>query len=234
MASSAPPSTPPSVSPPSTALSDIFSDSPPASPSATLQHPAGPSDIPRLRSTHVTNGYREGIASSKDQALQPGFDEAYPLGAILGLKIGYILGMLEGLYGAYGSGGSNTEEKDGTGGKKRAVNEEQGKRLRDLLAQAREELNVETLFGKAFWGSDGLWAYDVRGAVEKEGDVTFWGVADQHPAVRKWLERVRDEVRKVGLQGAEEGFAGMRSPDGDPRLENLVEGLQVAVAEGKT
>ncbi|KAL8703262.1 MAG: hypothetical protein Q9201_003543 [Fulgogasparrea decipioides] len=240
MASSTPPSIPPSESPPTTSLSDIFSDSPPASPSAILQHPAGPSDIPRLRSIHVTNGYREGIASSKDQALQPGFDEAYPLGAILGLRIGYILGTLEGLCGAYRSGGSRTEEKDGTGGKKRVVNEEQGRGLRDLLAQAREELKVELVFGKAFWGSDGLWAYDVRkkdgqrSAVEEEGgDVTFWEVVDQHPAVRKWLERVRDEVRKVGLQGAEEGFAGIGSSERDAKLENLEEGLQVAVAEGK-
>ncbi|KAL8985824.1 MAG: hypothetical protein Q9177_004326 [Variospora cf. flavescens] len=76
-------------------LSDIFSDSPPASP--TSKQPSEPSDIPRLRSTHATNGYRDGISASKDQALQPGFDEAYPLGAILGLRVGYVLGVLEGL-----------------------------------------------------------------------------------------------------------------------------------------
>src|ERR1700761_4703178 len=56
-----------------------------------------PSDVPRLRSTHVTNGYREGIAASKEKFVQEGFDEGYALGAELGLKAGWCLGVLEGL-----------------------------------------------------------------------------------------------------------------------------------------
>lgn len=189
-------------------LSDIFSNSPSTSPfSVAPQHPSEPSDIPRLRSTHVTNGYRDGISSSKDQALQPGFDEAYPLGAILGLRAGYILGVLEGLCSSYRSG-------EGTG---QAGTREDGKRSKELLLQARGELSIDTLFGKEYWGSDGMWAYEVD---PKEQEPTFWEVVDQHPAVRRWLDKVRDEVRKVGIQNAEEGFVGIGEVGGG-RLENL-------------
>ncbi|KAL8922839.1 MAG: hypothetical protein Q9208_004964 [Pyrenodesmia sp. 3 TL-2023] len=190
-------STPPSAND----LSDIFSDSPPTSPfSATPQHPSEPSDIPRLRSTHVTNGYRDGISSSKDQALQPGFDEAYPLGAILGLRAGYILGVLEGLCSSCHLGEGAVQ---GT--------REDANRLREVLSQARDELRIETLFGKEHWGSDGMWAYEVY---PKEQDPTFWEVADRHPVVRKWLDKVRDELRKAGIQNAEEGFVGIGEAGG--------------------
>ncbi|KAI4120705.1 MAG: hypothetical protein LQ338_006821 [Usnochroma carphineum] len=197
---------------PQNTLSDIFSDSPPASPSSTTPRLTEPSDIPRLRSTHVTNGYRDGIASSKDQALQPGFDEAYPLGAILGLRAGYILGVLEGLCSAYPSGNPALAETDE---KKRdelvEVRRDEANRLKSLLIQAREELSAEKLFSKEYWSSEGLWAYEVG---QKDEDVTFWQVADQHPMIRKWLERVRDEVPKAGIRDAEEGFVGIGEAPG--------------------
>src|ERR1700761_2373964 len=79
-------------------LDDVFGSAP-ASPTlaaqrnddnTTVQSPstraAHPSDVPRLRSTHVTNGYREGIAASKEQHIQAGFDEGYSLGAEVALK----------------------------------------------------------------------------------------------------------------------------------------------------
>ncbi|KAL9027871.1 MAG: hypothetical protein Q9196_003672 [Gyalolechia fulgens] len=186
---------------PNNSLSDIFSDSPPASPSSTTPYPAEPSDVPRLRSTHVTNGYREGIASSKDQALQPGFDEAYPLGAILGLRVGYILGILEGLCASYGRWKPESRwiRRDGEKGVESENSE--GERALDLMIQAKTELKMENLFSKEYWGSDGMCAYEVSG---EQGDVTFWEVADQHPVVQKWLTRVRDETRKAGIQNAEE------------------------------
>ncbi|KAI4254472.1 MAG: hypothetical protein LQ352_003078 [Teloschistes flavicans] len=190
--------TSPSGSPPDNSIADIFSDSPPSSPkSSAARHPTDPSDIPRLRSIHVTNGYREGIAFAKDQALQPAFDEAYPLGAILGLRVGYILGILEGLCGALGSASRGPAEK---ASKER---EEEAGRLKVLLGQAREELKIEKLFGKGRWGDDGLWAYDVHGRDDAvDNEITFREVADQHPVVGKWLARVRDEVRKAGVRNA--------------------------------
>ncbi|KAL8802267.1 MAG: hypothetical protein Q9182_003919 [Xanthomendoza sp. 2 TL-2023] len=219
--SSTPPSSAPSASPPTNLLSDIFSDSPPASPSSTHYHPTDPSDIPRLRSTHVTNGYREGIAVARDQAVQPGFDEAYPLGAILGLRVGCILGLLEGLYAAFRVKKSNQSGANEKERKELDFMEEERKRLGALLERARAELKTETLFGKEYWKSDGdgLWAYQVHGkAVEQ--DVTFWEVAEQHPAVQKWMETVRNEVQKVGIQNAEDGFSGIGNQSGGARLED--------------
>lgn len=179
-----PPSTPPSPSspaqvPPTTTnndLSDIFSDSPPSTPAAQPSHP---SDIPRLRSTHATAGYRAGISSSKTQSLQPGFDEGYSLGAVFGLRVGYILGALEGLWGSYDG---QCEEKD---------------RLRRLLREAREELKIERVFGKEFWGEDGVWTYEVVGTGE---EATFLEVAVQHPVIRKWDGRIGEEVRRAGVK----------------------------------
>ncbi|KAL8649703.1 MAG: hypothetical protein Q9210_004242 [Variospora velana] len=192
--------------PPNNSLSDIFSDSPPASP--TSKQPSEPSDIPRLRSTHVTNGYRDGISASKDQALQPGFDEAYPLGAILGLRVGYVLGVLEGLCGAHGSGKALAPDTEREGeGETEAVRREKAQRFVELLAQAKEELKIEKLFEKEYWESDGMWAYDIDR--KEEEDNTFWEVADQHPVVRKWLGRARDEALRAEIRNAEEGFVGI-------------------------
>lgn len=160
-------------------LDDVFSDSPPASPShtatATLQSQE-PSDIPRLRTTHTTAGYREGIAASKTQSLQPGFDEGYSLGAVLGLRVGYIIGVLEALRVAI----SGTEKQ----------------RIRNTLREAREELSVEKVFARGVWGEDGVWAYEVAG---KEEEVTFEEVADAHPVLRKWKSRVHEEMKRFGV-----------------------------------
>lgn len=187
-----PPSTPPSPSSPTTNnhLSDIFSNSPPTSPTT-----ADPSDIPRLRSTHSTAGYRAGISTSKERSLQPGFDEGYSLGAIFGLRVGYILGVLEGLWSAY-----------------LPICEER-RRLGQLARNAREDLALEKIFGSEWWDEDGIWRYEVVG---KEEEVTFWEVMGAHPVVRRWVERVDEEMKtadvKMGrFQGSEweEGRMGI-------------------------
>ena len=162
-------------------LADVFSDSPPASPShaapATLQSQE-PSDIPRLRTTHTTAGYRDGIAASKTQSLQPGFDEGYSLGAILGLRVGYILGILEALYVAVPPVG---EGKD---------------RLNTMLREAREDLSVGKVFGRGVWGKDGVWAYEVA---SKEEEVTFEEVVNAHPVLKEWNARVKEEMERLGV-----------------------------------
>ncbi|KAL8770230.1 MAG: hypothetical protein Q9209_004072 [Squamulea sp. 1 TL-2023] len=216
--SSTPPSSPPSASPPINTLSDIFSDSPPASPSSTTNtHPAEPSDIPRLRGIHSTEGYREGVSHARHQAAQPGFDEAYPLGAILGLRVGYILGVFEGLCGAYG-----VKKGQESGDRGLEITAEKAEMFGELLVQARDDLKIEKLCGEEYWRNDGIWAFEVRGKSGEE-DITFWDVADQHPVVRRWLEKVRDEVWKLGIGNAEEGFSGVGEGEGRARLGNLVE-----------
>ena len=173
-----PPATPPpfSASPTNNNnhLSDIFSDSPPSSPAK-----AHPSDISRLRATHSTAGYRAGITTSKEQSLQPGFDEGYSLGAVFGLRVGYILGALEGLCTAHPH--ESAERKE----------------LAQLMKAAREQLTIEKIFGREWWGEDGIWRYEVQGTEE---EVTFHKVVDAHPLVKSWAERVETEMSTAGIK----------------------------------
>lgn len=181
-------------------LDDVFSDSRPASPSptglATLQSQE-PSDIPRLRTTHTTAGYREGIAASKTQSLQPGFDEGYSLGAVLGLRVGYIIGVLEALHVAL----SATEKQ----------------RIGKILKEARDELSVEKVFARGVWGEDGVWAYEVAG---KEEEVTFEEVADAHPVLKSWTIRIKEEMDRFGIdEGRFKGEEWERGRIDSERLE---------------
>ena len=175
-----PPSTPPSPASPApiaadNSLSDVFSDSPPSTPAQS----SIPSDISRLRSTHATAGYRDGISKSKTQSLQPGFDEGYSLGAVFGLRVGYLLGALEGLSCAYRT---HRHESD---------------RFNSLIKQARREMEIEKIFAKEYWDKDGIWTYHVIAEAE---EASFQEVADQHPTVRKWGGTVGDEIEKAGLK----------------------------------
>jgi flagellar biosynthesis/type III secretory pathway protein FliH len=102
---------------------DVFGSAPP---SPTFEHDAHdlqdtrirsgnvePSDIPRLKEKHETEGYRDGVTKGKAESLQKGFDEGYSLGAVLGLRIGKILGLLEGITAALNGGGKEySEEKE--------------------------------------------------------------------------------------------------------------------------
>ncbi|KAL9102503.1 MAG: hypothetical protein Q9163_002368 [Psora crenata] len=180
-----PPSTPPTPEP--NDLSDIFSASPPGSPASSLPRSNEPSDIPRLRSTHSTTGYRAGISASKEQFLQPGFDEGYSLGATFGLRVGYLVGVLEGLNAAFNG------PKESLGGRER---------IRSLLEEARGELSLERVFAPEWWGEDGTWKYEVHGegqGGEEEADVTFGQVVEWHPTIRKWVAAVEKELKRVAI-----------------------------------
>lgn len=185
-------------------LDDVFGSAP-SSPtfhsqdSQTQRHLLDPSDIPRLRSTHVTNGYREGIAASKEKHIQEGFDEGYALGAELGMRVGWCLGVLEGVWNA-----APTQTGDASQGRARADGSEKEGRVereevRKMLAQAEGELQVQCLFGKEYFGADGIWTYDVPDDSEAE-EVTFRQVADAHPLLKKWMKIVGDLADGVGLE----------------------------------
>ncbi|KAG9247385.1 hypothetical protein BJ878DRAFT_414963 [Calycina marina] len=155
------------------------------------------SDIPRLREKHETEGYRDGIGQGKAQTVQKGFDEGYHLGAVLGLRIGKVLGLLEGIWKAV----SNVPDA----GEDMKSEEE---RLGALWREAKDELNTEKVFGRQWWGEDGIWMFEVHG--ENEGEVTFEDVANQHPIVKTWEGIVAKEVEKLGidldiLAGEEDG-----------------------------
>lgn len=144
------------------------------------------SDIPRLRSRHVTEGYREGIAESKEKFIQEGFDEGYSLGAELGLQAGWCLGVLDGVCKAL-------DKKQTTGGKQSHA--EMGE-PDELFKKAQDEMQMQKLFDPAYFGSDGIWLYDVPGS---EDETTFRQVAIAHPVLSKWLATTRATADRVGL-----------------------------------
>ena len=115
------------------------------------------SDIPRLRSRHVTEGYREGIAESKEKYIQDGFDEGYSLGAELGLKTGWCLGVLEGVCKA-------VEKAQADGSKEVERVAKDAPNPFELFKKAQEELEMQKLYDAAYFGNDGIWLYDVPGA----------------------------------------------------------------------
>jgi hypothetical protein len=146
------------------------------------------SDIPRLRRIHVTNGYREGLAASKESHVQAGFDEGFSLGGEIGTVIGWCLGVLEGILAALARSGREAE----------LAAAEQVERM---LRQAKEDLRVEKVLGPEWIGEDGIWTFDVPGQDEEEElTVTFRDVAVAHPVVKAWKERVLGLAARHGVK----------------------------------
>lgn len=155
-----------------------------------------PSDIPRMQSKHETEGYRDGVTQGKALSVQAGFDEGYGLGAVLGLKVGRTIGLIEGLYGAVASAAKTFE--GGNDHEAMASWEPERKRLEQLLAEARQELKTSNVFGTVWWDEDGTWKFPVPG--EGEGkEVVFPDVAAAHPLVVKWDAIVTEEARRWSL-----------------------------------
>lgn len=148
-----------------------------------------PSDMHRLQQEHTTAGYRDGVTEAKADSVQAGFDEGYGLGATVGLKVGQLLGLMEGIAGALGS--DPTSESEAAS----AV---------ALLASARAELDVRKVFSEVYWNVDGTWKYDVvpaSGEGEGQDDaVLFSDVAEAHPLVKKWTAAVQKQTQRWGLQ----------------------------------
>ena len=142
------------------------------------------SDVPRLQGIHTTNGYREGVAASKEKFLQEGFDEGYSLGGEIGAAAGRLVGILESLVIAVRSGAAS------------AVATELGEKL----ASARSELSAKSLYAPDFFGEDGIWKYEVATGDAGEDDVTFRLVANGHPSIKKWTREVEALCEKCGLR----------------------------------
>jgi hypothetical protein len=143
------------------------------------------SDIPKLKDKHETEGYRDGVTKGKGKSVQAGFDEGYGLGATLGLRVGKILGLLDGIYSAICAADDERLEDEKT-------------RIGKLFDAAKNDLSTQNVFGKEWWGEDGIWKYDVPG--EGEGkDIVFPDVAAAHPLVVRWEENVAKEVATWSL-----------------------------------
>jgi hypothetical protein len=173
--------------------SDIFSTSRTPSPDLTgslspRPPTQEPSEIPRLRAQHNTSGYRDGIASSKSLHTQEGFDEGYSLGAVVGRKVGYILGVLGGIAVAL----RNKDEEHS---------------MERLEKEAREELTVEEILGKRWWnweaaGDEDVWRFEVgdtsTSAVTAEihEEISWQQIVDAHPLIKKWSRCAEELVEE--------------------------------------
>lgn len=177
------------------------------------------SDIPRLRSTHVTNGYRNGIAESKAQYVQEGFDEGYSLGAVLGMKAGWCLGVLEGILRAMQTAANHPLSATPAQSEHISRSSTRLEEVRTALSQARKDLAMQMLFRHEYFGADGIWTYDIPGH-DGEDQITFQEVAVAHPLIVKWIDRVRQMAaglklnlyitptgRDIEVDGVEDGAA---------------------------
>lgn len=177
---------------------------------------AHPSDDIRLRGIHGTQGYRDGITSSKAAHVQIGFDEGYSLGAALGLIAGQCLGSLSALRDALPDSvapettAPNThrdriaevpETRSAVDMNQDWGSEDHMQALDDALRDARRELSVTSLFGSDFFGPDGVWIYAVPGenASQNSEEITFDRVAAAHPLIVKWLAALDRFVTSLGL-----------------------------------
>ncbi|KAI1485481.1 hypothetical protein F5X96DRAFT_331038 [Biscogniauxia mediterranea] len=181
-------------------LGDVFgsdSDADLAELSSSAPHRSGSGagveislDSRRLRGQHTTEGYREGITAGKAESIQAGFDEAFGLGAHIGLQCGQLLGLLEGLAAAL-----RGRDADWA-------------RTEQLLRDAQSELGTDVVFGEAYWEANGNWKYTVAGSEEAEGNdaksedqqeqefIAFEHVAAAHPVIMKWTRIVDRELRR--------------------------------------
>lgn len=166
----------------------------------STQASAEPSDLPSLRRQHVTAGYRDGIAMSKSEHVQRGFDAGYPIGAQFGLRVGTILGILEGLVGGLKStsskagpvkkrsvGNKQAEEDHNEGETKVRINNIE--KMKELYEHALKDLDVEAMFS-------GLKAEDTDGA-DKETAEEFSEESKPENRLREKAEPVVAEWEKL-------------------------------------
>jgi hypothetical protein len=154
------------------------------------------SDVARLRSTHNTAGYREGVSASKEAHVQEGFDEGYALGAEIGTRVGWILGALEGLVAGTRRGSITIQQS--------ATQQSNQTDVRTLLAQARLDLTEKSIYSPEYFYEHGLWKYDVPdsgdGPDDGDANVTFRDVASAHPLILKWSRAVDTAASGLGAR----------------------------------
>ncbi|KAF2752312.1 hypothetical protein M011DRAFT_391383, partial [Sporormia fimetaria CBS 119925] len=138
------------------------------------------SDLPSRERTLNTDAYREGLSESKGKYVQEGFDEGFALGANIGQKVGYILGVLEEFAAAM-----------------EGHNEEAFEKVERMREQAEKELDIAELLGKDYVDEEGVFKWEVRG--EKGEEPTLRDVADQHPVIKRWGETVTELARGWGV-----------------------------------
>ena len=98
-----------------------------AAPTETRSNETLLSELPTVKRQHMTDGYREGLSIGKAIVMQNGFDAGYPIGMAIALRVGKILGCIEGVLAS----------KD--------LDEDAKVSARRLLEKAKQELAIGTL-----------------------------------------------------------------------------------------
>ena len=180
-----PPSTPPTPDP--SFLSDVFSTTPPQTPFSSLNEEQ-PSDIPRLRSIHATAGYRDGVSEAKGQSLQAGFDEGYSIGAAFGLRVGCLLGAVEGLLLATR--------------KRMPEMQRQAHDLEGQFEKMKDDLTLEKVFDRKWWDNDELWntGCHLQQSEERTDEISIQQIFDSHPLIERWSLILKEERKRLHLR----------------------------------
>lgn len=141
---------------------------------------------------------------------------------MLGLRVGYIVGVFEALRYYQHDGddglGEEGERGDQRGGK--------------IWREAERALRMDQVFGEDFFDRDGVWKFDLGGrqgrgehqerqdhggdgvsaGEKKEGEekgeeneegrelITFFDVADSHPLIKEWMQKAKDELKRCGVE----------------------------------
>lgn len=148
---------------------------------------------------------------------------------MLGLRVGYILGVFEALrYYQHAGGDDGQGEESGRG----------DERDDKIWREAGRELKMDRIFGEEFFDRDGVWMFDIGGrqglgdhgcdgvsaGEKKQGEegeekgeekgkkeeaeeeqkgrelITFFDVADSHPLIKEWMQKAKDELKRCGFE----------------------------------
>lgn len=145
---------------------------------------------------------------------------------MLGLRVGYIVGVFEALRYYQHDGDDGQEGEEGEGG------EERGEKI---WREAERALRMDRIFGENFFDRDGVWKFDLGGRQgrgehqerrdhggagvsanekkqggekgEAKGEekeerelITFFDVADSHPLIKEWMQKAKDELKRCGVE----------------------------------
>ena len=138
----------------------------------------------------------------------------------MGLRIGEIFGILEGLLQALKTALKRAKTASSDGNAKVVDDQILGREVSEcsaLCVKANEELNVGKVFGREYWSEDGVWTYAVEAKIEGE-EPLFADVVSSHPLVREWESKVGLLMDKYGVHKSRwdgEDWEKGRIKDGD-------------------
>lgn len=128
------------------------------------------------------------------------------------MRVGWVLGVLEGVERALRGGARRGVGKKGVGNNRKIEEEsmvgikKERERVGKMLKEAREKLGVERVFGGEWWGGDG-WGYKILG----------------EPAESESGEANEEEGRKGKEEGKEEGGGDEAWGKGEVTFKEVVD-----------